>query len=355
MIALDSVAEVTQPAPETGRSRYDDAVAARRAGRLEEAVTLSRDILAGRPDDVDARLNLALSLLALDRLNEAESEFETVLGRSPDYVDARLGLASVARRRGDLEEARRQMLIARALAPGRPDVIALERSLTPARHRVDVDASRSRLSGGLPEWTAYRLALTSRVDERTHVGVAVERTERFDDVDVFAEARLDHQLDGGAVFIAAGGAPEADYRPEVIVRAGAELPVAGPLAVTLEATAARYASGSVETLQPGLAATLADGAVTVGARFIQVWDENDNARSGYAISGLVAVTDRLRLRAGYADAPESSEGVTIEVRAVSLGLDYDLTDRATLKTSLAREDRGPANREEFGVGLAWRF
>ncbi|MDQ3126561.1 MAG: tetratricopeptide repeat protein, partial [Pseudomonadota bacterium] len=74
---------------------YASAVADRLAGRPAEAVTKLEQVLAMRPDDVDARLNLGLALLALGRLEEAEAALLAVTRQTPDYTDAWMGLARV--------------------------------------------------------------------------------------------------------------------------------------------------------------------------------------------------------------------------------------------------------------------
>ncbi|HZV83377.1 MAG TPA: YaiO family outer membrane beta-barrel protein, partial [Brevundimonas sp.] len=171
----------------------------------------------------------------------------------------------------------------------------------------------------------------------------------------YTEARLNRRLPDGSAYVALGGAVNANYRPEVAVRAGAVFTLAGGLTATLDASAARYGSGSVVSLQPGLAASLFADRLNLSARWINVRDETRRHRQGYALGGSYQVTDRLRVRAGFADAPESSEGVTVDVRARTVGLDIGVTHRATVRVTATSEDRGSYEREEVAVGLGWRF
>lgn len=335
---------------------YEAAVADRRAGRNEAALEKLDRVLQSRPGDVDARLNRALALLALHRSIEAEADFRAVLDAAPDYVDARVGLARAAQRRGDLAQAQVEAGRALAAAPDRPDVRALRPTLgLPAVWRVDFDVSRSRLGAGLPDWSEARLGAVRTLNDRWSFGAAAEWTERFGQDDVFFEGRLDHRIGAGGVYVALGAAVEADYRPEASLRAGADVPLSGGISATLDASTARFASGTVTSLQPGLAAELADGRLRLAARWINVWDETDQRRDGYAVSVQWAATDRVRLRLDHADAPETSEGVTVDVSAVSLGGEVDLTDRTSLRFGVLKEDRGAYDREAISLGLGWRF
>ena len=352
MIVQDVPAEVrADPA-----ALYDAAVADRRAGRHEAALAKFNAFLEARPSDLDALLNRGLSLLALNRLDEAEADFDAVLTVAPDYADARLGLARVAQRRGDLERARTEVARAAAAAPDRADVAALGRALRPPpAWRVDLDVSKSRLGADLPDWTEVRLGAVRALDERWTVGGSAEWTERFDNDDLFLEARLDRRFAWGGTYAALGGALEAEYRPEASLRAGTDIRLSPMLSGTFDVSTARFASGDVTSLQPGLAADLAQGRVRLAARWINVWDEADQRRTGYALSAQWAATDRLRLRLDHADAPETSEGVTVDVRAISLGAEIGLTEQVSLRLGALHEDRGAYDREAITLGLGWRF
>jgi len=335
---------------------YEAAVADRLAGRNEEAIEKLDRVLQARPGDVDARLNRGLALLAMNRSVEAESDFRTVLDVSPDYVDARIGLARAAQRRGDRKQAWSEAGRALAAAPDRPDVQVLRQALgLPTDWRVDFDVSRSRLGAGLPDWSDARFAAVRRIHDRWNFGVAAEWTERFGQDDVFLEGRLDHRIGAGGVYVAMGAAVKADYRPQASLRAGADVPLAGGISATLDVSAARFASGTVQSLQPGLAAELVRGRLRLAARWINVWDEMDQRRDGYAASIQWAATDRIRLRLDTADAPETSEGVTVDVGAVSLGAEVNLTDQTSLRFGVLKEDRGAYDREAISLGLGWRF
>jgi YaiO family outer membrane protein len=337
------------------QSVYDSAVANRRAGRHPAALAGFQAVIDAEPANLDARLNLGLTLLALDRLDDAEAAFEGVLEVEPDYVDARVGLVQAARRRGDAAAARRQLDLAAAFAPDRKDVQALSAAIDAPLWRFDLDVSRSRLSHDLPDWSSERLGGARRLDERTAAGLSIERTERFGDEDVYLEGQLDREWGRASLFLAIGGAPGADYRAQRAVRIGGATPLGAGFAATIEAGAARYATGTVRNFQPGLTASMASARLVLAARWILVWDEQDRSRSGYAIRASAAFTDRSRVTLSYADAPETSEGVTVDVRATAIGLEVDLVERITARLTLVQEDRASYRRDEIAVGLGVRF
>lgn len=339
---------------------YARAVEDRRGGRNRAAIAGLEQVLAARPTDVDARLNLGLTLLAENRLDEADAAFGAVLARAPDYVDAHLGRARVAARRGDPAKARAALDAAEAARPGAdPEVAAARASLEPATQtgwRIDVSAAHSRLSNDLDSWSEATIAVGRRLDARSGVAGVIERTERFGRTDVFFDARYDRTLGAGEVYVALGGTPDADYRPELSLRVGGRAPLGGAgLSATLDAGVSRYVSGTVTTAQPGLEQTLLDGRLTLSARWINVWDEQDVYRSGYGLLARWDAGGGFRLRAGYADAPESSDGATVDVRAVNLGLDVDVTDRVTLRLNGLHEERDAYDRDEIGFGVGWRY
>jgi len=352
MIVQDVPAEV-RPDP---AALYEAAVADRRGGRHDAALNKLNAVLQARPGDLDARLNRGLSLLALNRLDEAEADFDAVLRASPDYVDAWLGLARVAQRRGDLERARTAIARAAAVGGDRADVAALGRALRPPPiWRIDLDVSQSRLGADLPDWREIRLGAVRALDARSTIGGSAEWTERFNKEDLFLEARFDRGFAWGATYAALGGELEAEYRPKASLQAGAEIRLSPRFGGTLDASVARFASGDVTSLQPGLATDLVQGRVRAAVRWINIWDEADQHRTGYAVNAQWTATDRLRLRLDHANAPETSEGVTVDVRAYSLGAEIDLTDQVSLRLAALHEDRSAYDRDAVTAGLGWRF
>ncbi|WP_426042816.1 YaiO family outer membrane beta-barrel protein [Brevundimonas sp. TWP2-3-4b1] len=349
----EPVAAVVQADPQR---MYESAVADRLAGRPGDAVPKLEQVLAIRSDDVDARLNLGLALLAIGRLGEAEVELLAVTRQAPDYTDAWIALTRVDQRRGDLEAARRRAAEAARLAPESAEVRSLQASLAPPPPwRVDIAVARSRLSGGLPDWTEASVSASRRLGDGWSATAAVEVTDRFDNTDVYFAGRLDRRVAGGGAYVGLGGAPDADHRPEIAVVAGGEARLTDRIAATLDASVARYPTGTVTGLHPGLRASLPGDRIELSARWVNVRDETGIHRSGYAVLGRWRATDRVAFRAGHADAPESSDGATVDVQAWNLGAEVTLTGCLMLRVGLLSEDRAAYDRNELSLALRWRF
>lgn len=347
--------EVAQVAPANQEQTYQAAVAARQAGQMGRALAGFEQVLAQTPENVDARLNMGLTLLALGRLDEAEQAFERVLQQTPDYIDARIGLARVARRRGQMDLARQHTDVAMAMDPSRPDTRALYRDLNGIVTRWDIDLSQSQLSGGQADWTEQRIGVSHSPSRTWTLAGAVERTERFGLEDILIEARAARRWQGGHAYFGVAATPDADYRPEQALLLGGSVAVSSGWELTLDASRSRYPVGTVSSLQPGVAAELAEGRLRLAGRWIQTWDELDISRQGYALSATWRTTDRFRLRADFADAPESSSGATLDVQARSIGFEYDLTQHVSVRGYGLSEDRGAVDRNAIGLGLGWRY
>jgi tetratricopeptide (TPR) repeat protein len=92
----------------TYEERFEAGVAARREGRLAEAVTVFSKLEAEDPRNTDVLVQLGFSHLAANDLDSAQASFERALAIAPEYRDANLGLAQIAVRRGKLDLAEQQ-------------------------------------------------------------------------------------------------------------------------------------------------------------------------------------------------------------------------------------------------------
>lgn len=339
---------------------YEAAVAARLAGEPRQAIELLEPIVAGEPDNVDARLQLGLALLALQRFDEAERAFRDVLALAPGYTDASLGLARIAQRRGDLVAAQRILAV---LDPSSAEVIALSRQLRTVadrKWRIDADGSFSDTGGGRADWYDGALQLRYRASERTTYQSRIEAARRFGLTDIYGEVGVERRpSDRAAIYVVAGGAPDADFRPRWLLGAGGSLKITeggSATVLTLAAQQASYRFDDVQTLNPGIEQYFAGGRLWVTARYINLLDENGDYRAGYLVRGDGLATAKLHLYAGYSDAPDTSEGVVIDTRSVFAGLSFDANERTTFRLSLAHEDRDPGVRQwRIATGVGWAF
>lgn len=360
---------------------YQRGVEARLWGDFYQAASLFERLTERQPDNSDAWVQLGYSLTALQRYDEAEQAFETALTLAPDYADARLGLARLAFYRGDYSKAmkiagqagdsaeaealRKQVLHAlghesrtRPASPPRPEASAR----SPRRWRADIAAGRSGLTDELSPWSEVTAALGRRFgDQTTFTGLA-EYTRRFESGDTYLQARVDRRFGGHASgYLAAGGTPQADFRPEIALLAGLSAPLfrssesVDGLYAVLDGALAEYPVGGVASLSGGLRYLFMQDRVRLGARLVTLVDERNETRHGYALEGEWQAGDRVRLLLNFSDAPETSGGRTVEVRSYSAGARFALSGRSGLQLYLLHEDRSAYERTGVVVGANWRF
>jgi YaiO family outer membrane protein len=127
-----------------------------------------------------------------------------------------------------------------------------------------------------------------------------------------------------------------------------------PTTLTLDARQARYRAGDIQTVNPGIEQYVAGGRAWLTARWINIFDENGEHHSGWLGRGDFMANDRLRLFAGAADAPDVSEGVVVDTFSLFGGISYEVSERNTLRLSVAHEDRARgSDRLQLGAGLGF--
>ena len=107
----------------------------RRAGNYEEAVRVARSGLERHPTYLSARVTLGRALLELEQFDEAKAELEFVLTAAPDNLSAVRGLADIHQRRGDPDDAVKQ--VSAADAPARDQAISSAPSPDPVLETLE--------------------------------------------------------------------------------------------------------------------------------------------------------------------------------------------------------------------------
>jgi YaiO family outer membrane protein len=332
------------------------------AGDHRQAIGILRGVVARESDNSDAHLQLGLALLAAGELDAADASFRRTLEIAPGYEDARIGLARVSQRRGDRAGA---LAALEPVSPTSPDAAGLRTQLSAAaetayRGQINVDGSYSDLQGNQRDWREGSVQLRYQLDDDTSVSGGVEVASRFGNTDTFGEVRVDQRVsDGASFYLSAGGTPNADFRPEWQIGAGGSARVRGgpnPTALTLDVRQAHYRAGDIQTVSPGIEQYVAGGRAWLTGRWINIFDETGEHRGGWLGRGDLMATDRLRLFAGAADAPDVSEGVVVDTFSLFGGISYELGERNTLRLSVAHEDRARgSDRLQLSAGLGWRF
>ena len=348
-------AAAQEPVP----SVYDQAVEARLAGDPARAVALLEPLVVADPHNSDAQVQLGLAHLALGQIDSAEVAFQSALAIAPGYDDAQIGLARIAQRRGDRAGALRAL---NAVGAENSEVAALRRELVDApsepRWQFDMDAAYSWLDGPQPDWRELAIQVR-RTAAATTIGARIEYARRFDRDDLYGEAQIDYRISEAArVYAALGGTPNADFRPEWQFGLGGSLRIkSGPNAtiLTLDGRQSRFASGDVQSLTPGIEQYLG-GRLWLTGRWINLFDERGTHRSGFLVRGDIQASESLRLFAGYSDAPDTDEGVVVDVRSLFGGVSLDVGQGQLLRVAVAHDDRATgADRTQLTMGFGLRF
>jgi len=93
------------------------AIGHHQAGRIEQAILLYRQILAGAPDRAEVLNNLGTALAAQGKLDEAVFCYRRALVAAPQWADAHINLGNVLHAQGKSEDAARAYRDALVLAP----------------------------------------------------------------------------------------------------------------------------------------------------------------------------------------------------------------------------------------------
>ncbi len=220
--------------------------------------------------------------------------------------------------------------------------------------RIDVAASRAALSNGSEDWRETSVALSAALTPAWTGIVRFEHSERFGVSDTYVEVRGERGRGRRIAYAAVGAAPDAHFRPRWAIKAGLAQPLDESWALLGDVDVSGFAFEDVVSVRLGVERrfNLANASAQVFA--IAAASEAASA-AGYGWRLEAQATPRLRLRAGFADAPETSDGSIMPVTAWSLAGMFDLSDAVSVRMDLTAEERGRFRRDELAFGAAWRF
>ena len=285
----------------------------------------------------DARLLFArLAFLQGDGAR-AERIYREVIQEFPDYQDARDGLAQVQKAR-----------TARTSRRWRMD----------AGHEFSTFSRRDQ-----PDWTSQFLQLTRRAADGRQAGYGkVTRYSQFDRVDTEYElgyaCRCTRRFGGYSYFQLA---PDADFRPDYRLAAGGSLQLgdreSGQLPVwwLVDARFDDYDMTRVLNLNTGLRVEVRPGW-QVATRAIGVAQEDARRLFGWDLRLDGALRDNWRMYAGYAHAPETEAGITVDTRTLFAGMVFDPGPATSVRVGYARDDRENSwIRHVYNVSFTYFF
>lgn len=333
-------------------------------GHFAAAIADLTRYLKSAPKDADGWLNLGLAYSDSHHYRAAEQALKRGLAIAPHYADLRLAYARLAYFQSHNAEARRRLAPLLA-GPASQEAQGLLRAIQRAENaknapawRVDADVTYSTLSRHLPAWSEEDLALARKLDARTVLSVGLEQTRRFNIDNTYLHMALSHDFGPVGILLGYGGSPDAVYRPRHLLDASLTAPlfdIGGQWQVVagLDGSFAWYPSGAVNSLQPVVTVMESD-RLSFSARYIHTRAAGQTL-SGFALRGMTRLTRGLYFNLGYANAPDTSAGVTYKIEAVSAGIAINLNATNALQLSVTRETGAPYRRTDFVLGITHRF
>lgn len=381
VIALDPAtarADANEPQP-TAQALYDRGVTERKNGHPDDAIVLLSLAAAREPDNADIRLQLALAFIAVKRMDAAERQLRRAERLAPGYVDVKIALAYVDLFQGRMLEAEARAKALLREHPEREDVIALADRFKPATPprieplnarkagirlvRFGGLVSYTRLSGGRPPWREAALEASFETPSGNTLSASLEQASRFDRDDTFVAARLD--IRPAAVigaYVTAGASATAAFKPKLMLGTGGTWDVvanAGPLYALRLTAAARYAVydvGDVKSVILGVETEFCDGNLVAAAQSINVVDETGNYQTGQLVQIRVRPNERLTLRGGWANAPDTSDGRTFATRSVFAAVQLSLSPQLTASASYTHDELvGLYDRSSGTLALSYQL
>lgn len=305
------------------------------AGQYGAARVELDSLMAAYPDNPDLQLALGNLEYYQGRLGAAETQYSRVLSKFPNYQDARNGLENVRKAKDS------------AAANGQQT------------WRVDGNLGFSDFNqDDISKWDDQFLRVEYSPSTLAYHG-SVQRYKRFGTTDIQFKAGIADAVRGGWDWgLEAGFTPNGTFRPEL------SLGLRGGRAIEMENGVVFYPNviyrfddydtGSIQNIQPGLTTYLESGIV-LSARLIATLQDAEKDQLGWLIDGRAPLTDRLQLRAGYADAPEAIDGLAISTQSLFGGLSYKVRDDLDVHVNLARDDRENSYvRNSANVGFTYK-
>lgn len=290
-------------------------------------------------ENPDARLIQGYLYYYQKDFGRADAIFSDILASYPDYADAAAGRELVQRaQQGSAEKS--------------------------YDWQADFGYEYSRFTRRKQSaWNQEFVQLTHFMDgSRTAVHGKITRYDQFTNLDSEYEAGVDHAFSPRFnAYLYGAVSPNADFRPDWRVMTGGayrawtasdEVPA---LWVTLDMRRDEYEDTNALNLNPGLRVEPRDGWA-VAAKAISVDQEDEKRVYGYELRLDGTLTPGWRFTAGYADAPETEAGVTVDTQSVYGAMSVDLTPAHVLRFGYARDDRENSYiRHIYNASFSYKF
>ncbi|WP_128293760.1 tetratricopeptide repeat protein [Afifella aestuarii] len=349
-------------APSYTDARLGLARLALRADDTAEARRLAEEAKVREPESIETELLLARIDIAEGDLTSADARYEALARRTNDNAEVMVGLGDTRFRQWRFDEARAAYRRAHEIAPGDPVTAGRLEREPPKRWRFTAGSEYSALTENRPHWTDSVAVLSYRLSPAATVTGETRLATRNNSTDLQIGARIDYAFsDAFAANASVAATPRADFLARVSLGAGMAWRIAengpngGPLFLEMQTRHEFFADSEVTSLFPAIKAAIVDERLTFKVTWVHARDDDSTVSNGYILRTDLAATDRFRLFAGYADAPEISEGSLFDTRTLFGGVSFDPVDWVTINAAIAHERRDAFERNSLALNFSTRF
>lgn len=289
------------------------------AGQHKQAQAELDDLMSEYPDNPDLQFVRGNLEYYQGNFSAAERYYQTVLNKYPSYQDARTGLENVRK----------------AKSNGQKNVSQ--------KWRIDGGVGLSDFNQDeLAAWNTQFLRVEYAPDTLAY-HVSADRYERFGTTNVQIKGGIADAVRGGWDWgVEAGVTPNALFRPKLSAggRLGRALETKNGTVFYPNITYRYddYEAGGIHNIQPSVITYLENGIVLTGSVIGTVQDSEQD-QFGWLVRGLVPASDKLDINFGFANAPETINGIAITTQSLFGGLTYAMQDNFDLHINIARDDR----------------
>lgn len=362
-IGLSTLLTCSPLAAQPVRDVIGEAVAARTAGDYPRAITLLESADRTHPNDPAILYALGTTQAFAGHYAQAIAVLTHARRLAPRDNDIALALGRAYLWSGDPAAANAVADEIAASDPGNAELPALRQSIAQARRpegpsahaMVAVSQSISGVSsgGGHHTWYETIATLAAPVAQRATLAAEIDREDRAGIVDTHLQARLDRRLGtGSAVYVAAGGTPNAHVHERFGIRAGGEVAASRLLSLTADLRYANYRTADVYVAEPGARLHSADDRYALAVKSIHLWSAGGTHQSGWSFRVEAQPKGAVRLFAGGATYPDTEAGDTRRVRSAFASASIPLAERINLRLTYEHENRVASYTRDSGIVAA---
>ena len=360
---------IASPASPAAAQNIDLAPArsAREAGDFDRAIELLEAADRARPDDPEILRLLGTSYAFAGRYGPAIAALTRARALAPRDQDIALALARAYLWSGRIAPAADIAATIAREDPGNAELPALTQAINRARNAdpgfsprplvaLTQGVARVRIGNIRREWADTAVTLAIPLSARTTLSADLERENRAGTVDVRGQLRVDRRFHRGGAYLAIGATPDADFRERWGIRAGGEWAMAPVLTLTANVRYADFGTGRTVAAEPGARLNSPSDRWSIAVRSINLWDEQGEHRTGWALRGEVQPHPRVRLISGGATYPDTEAGITRRLRSAFVGTTLSVDDNLVIRATYEHEDRRDSYvRDAAALGVSVRF